>query len=139
MSCTTLFISGSIHQGHEQFRGEDKCSFYEFFSPVSYLYSQQWNTCTVDQILTRGDTMYLSTALQKQTIPDIETMSLNYLPDRARSSWTIVATTQSPIDPNKSNQKSNQSPIDDIDIDFTNQQTPNQRANGQNFLICHEM
>ena len=89
MSYSTLFISGSIHQGHEQFsdiaRGR-QCSFMSFSAllcaqscPV-----QQWKTCTVDQILTHGDTIYL-TALQRQTIPDTETMSLNYLPDRARS------------------------------------------------------
>ena len=56
---------------------------------------ERWTAATVDQILAEGDTMYL-TALERQTIPDTETLSLTFLPDTAR--WS------SPIEANKPNQ-----------------------------------
>ena len=96
MSNATLFIAGTTHQGHERFsdvsRGR-QCSFMSFSAllcaqsrPVS-----QWSTYTVDQILTEGDRMYLN-AFERQTIPNTETLSLTYLPDRARwcSPYTVI-------------------------------------------------
>ena len=46
----------------------------------------QWTAQTVDQILIEGDVMYLK-AFGADTIPDTETLSLTYLPDRVR--WPI--------------------------------------------------
>jgi len=99
MSNSDLFVAGSIHQGHERFsdisRGR-QCSFMSFSALLcaqSYPV-RQWNTCTVDQILTEGDSMYLN-AFERQSIPDTETISLTYLPDRGRWSSPILAITQS--------------------------------------------
>ena len=44
-----------------------------------------WTTETVDGILIEGDVMYLK-AFEERSIPDEETISLNYLPDRVLSS-----------------------------------------------------
>ena len=49
----------------------------------------QWTAHTVDQLLTEGDDMYLK-AFQEQPIPDAETISLTYLPDRVR--WSAIIT-----------------------------------------------
>jgi len=74
MSNATLFIAGSIHQGHEQFsdisRGR-QCSFMSFSALLcaQSLPVPQWSTSTVDQILTEGDTMYLN-AFERHCIPD---------------------------------------------------------------------
>ena len=93
MQNSLLYVSGSIHQGHELFsdisRGR-QCSFMSF---SALLYAQvnpieQWRRFTVDQILIQGDSMYLN-ALQRGHIPDTETISLNYLPNRARSSLSL--------------------------------------------------
>ena len=46
---------------------------------------RHWDTPTVDQILIEGDRMYL-TAIESQSIPDADTLSLIYLPNQARSS-----------------------------------------------------
>ena len=45
---------------------------------------QHWDTATVDQILIEGDRMYLN-ALEIQRISDIDSLSLIYLPNQARS------------------------------------------------------
>ncbi len=42
---------------------------------------EQWNACTVDKILTEGDKMYLN-AFSRGDIPDVETLSLTYLPNQ---------------------------------------------------------
>jgi len=56
MPNTTLFVAGIIHQGHRRFR---------------------------DQILTQGDSMYL-TAFERQTIPDTEiSLKINRLVNSA--------------------------------------------------------
>ena len=52
-----------------------------------------WSTEIVDDILFEGDSMYKK-AFENHGIPDTETLSLNYLPDRAPSS-PIKATTVS--------------------------------------------
>ena len=45
-----------------------------------------WTTETIDGILIEGDVMYLK-AFEERSIPDEETISLNYLPDRVLSSY----------------------------------------------------
>ena len=70
--------------------------FYQFFSPITCKLSQ-WTADTVDQILTEGDAMYVK-AFDDGTIPDTETLSLTYLPDRVR--WPTV--TAHPAKPNQS-------------------------------------
>ena len=57
---------------------------YEFFSPVVCTVVQHWDTATVDQMLIEGDRMYLN-ALESQSIPDTDTLSLSHLPKQARS------------------------------------------------------
>ena len=90
-----LSIAGSSHQGHKRFseisRGR-QCSFMSFSAllcaqsfPVRH-----WDTATVDQILI-GERMFLN-ALESQSIPDTDTLSLIYLPNQAR------LTVQSPSD-----------------------------------------
>ena len=90
-----LSIAGSSHQGYERFseisRGR-QCSFTSFSAllcaqsfPVRH-----WDTATVDQILIEGDRMYLN-ALESQSIPDTDTLSLIYLPNQARSTVQSLA------------------------------------------------
>ena len=87
MSNSHLFIAGSIHQGHQRFgdisRGR-QCSFISFSALLcaQNLPIEQWTAATVDQILDEGDKLYTD-ALQKRSIPDTETLSLNYLPNIA--------------------------------------------------------
>ena len=57
---------------------------------------QQWMADTVDEILIEGDTMYVK-AFDGDTIPDTETLSQTYLPDRVH--WPTMTT-----DPAKPNQ-----------------------------------
>ena len=109
MSNSNLFIVGSIHQGNEGFSEISRgwqCSFMSF-SAILYAQSlpiSQWQTSTVDQILTQGDKMYLD-ALERQVIPDAETISLTYLPNKARWPLPIVANKshQSPDEAHKRN------------------------------------
>ena len=56
----------------------------------------QWTADTVDEILIEGDTMYVK-AFDDDTIPDTETLSLTYLPDRVH--WPTMN-----ADPAKPNQ-----------------------------------
>ena len=88
MHNSTLFIAGSIHQGHDCFSDLSRGRQCTFMSLSAFLCAQawpimQWNVETIDQILTEGDKMFLN-ALEKDLIPDSETISLRYLPDRAR-------------------------------------------------------
>ena len=113
MSNADLFVTGSIHQGHELFsdisRGR-QCSFMSFSALLcaQSLPIEHWIAATVDQILVEGDAMYLD-ALERQTIPDTETLSLTFLPDIARWSSPIEAkqSNQSPTEANKTNRKPN--------------------------------
>ena len=120
-----LSIAGSSHQGHERFseisRGR-RCSFMSFSAllcaqsfPV-----RQWDTATVDQILSEGDRMYLN-ALESQSIPDTDTLlSLIYLPNQGRSTVQSPAIEfteqkQSPVEVTKSPSEANnsrQSPVE---------------------------
>ena len=100
---STLFVSGSIHQGDERFSESSRGRQCSFMSFSALLYSQMhpvefWGSHTVNEILKYGDTLYLQ-ALRNQTIPDTETLSLDYLPDRAR--WFTV---QSPVEAHNSNE-----------------------------------
>ena len=70
------------------------------------------DTATFDQILI-GDRMYLR-ALESQSIPDTDTLSLIYLPNQARSTFQSPATevteeNQSPVEETKSPSKANNS------------------------------
>ena len=47
---------------------------------------EQWTASTVDQILTKGNQLYLD-ALKSRSIPDTETLSLDYLPNAA--CWSV--------------------------------------------------
>ena len=88
MSNSSVFISENIHQGHERFsdisRGR-QCSFISFLALlcVQDLPIEEWTATTVDHILVEGDRLYLD-ALESRSIPDTETLSLNYLPDCQR-------------------------------------------------------
>ena len=80
-----LSIAESSHHGHERFsdisRGIQCC----FMSFSGLLCAQScpvrhWDTATVDQILIEGDKTYLN-ALDSQSIPDTDMLSLIYLPN----------------------------------------------------------
>ena len=84
MSNSNLFIAGSIHQGSERFsdisRGR-QCSFMSF-SALLFAHTlpiEQWTACNVDHILAQGERFYLH-AFENRSIPDTETLSLDYLP-----------------------------------------------------------
>jgi hypothetical protein len=93
MSNLNLFVAGSIHQGSEWFsdisRGR-QCSFMSFsallFAQTSPI--EQWTAFNVDQILAEGDRLYLD-AFESGSIPDTETLSLDYLPREIR--WPLDA------------------------------------------------
>ena len=77
-----------------------------------------WTTETIDGILIEGDVMYLK-AFEERSIPDEETISLNYLPDRVLSSTIRTAIETEPkhnqtIDlyqqPNMANTYQNEAP-----------------------------
>ena len=119
-----LSIAGSGHQGHERFseisRGR-QCSFMSF---SALLCAQSFpvrhsDTATVDQILIGGDRMYLN-ALESQSIPDTDTLSLIYLPNQARSTVQspaieVTEENQSPVEVTKSPSEANnsrQSPVE---------------------------
>ena len=57
---------------------------------------QQWTADTVDEILIEGDTMYVK-AFDGDIIPDTETLSQTYLPDRVH--WPTM--TADPAKPNQ--------------------------------------
>ena len=74
---------------------------------------RHWDTATVDQILIEGDRMYLN-ALESQSIPDTDTLSLIYLPNQARSTVhspaiEVTAQNQSPVEVTKSPSEANNS------------------------------
>ena len=84
MPNSNLFVAGSIHQGHERFsdisRGR-QCSFMSF---SALLLAQ--SLPIEHQILTKGNQLYLD-ALKSRSIPDTETLSLDYLPNAA--CWSV--------------------------------------------------
>ena len=118
-----LPIAGSSHRGHERFsdisRGRHCC----FMSFSGLLCAQScpvrhWDTATVDQILIEGDTMY-SNALDSQSIPDTDMLSLIFLPNQAHCivqspAIEVTEQNQSPVEVTKSPAEANnirQSPV----------------------------
>ena len=98
MSNATLIVNGSIHQGDRHCSDVSRGRQFAFMSLSALLCANpcdiwQWMAHTVDQLLTEGYAMNLKT-FQEQTIPDTETISLTYLPDRVR--WLAIIT----LDPN---------------------------------------
>ena len=81
----SLFIRGSVHQGDSRFsemsRGR-QCAFMSLSALLSANYDDisTWTTETMDRVLAQGDSMFLK-AFEECSIPDEETISLNYLPD----------------------------------------------------------
>ena len=81
----TVCLQGSIHQGSQFFnelsRGT-QCAFMAFhasFSCESELPVQLWMTEFIDQILIKGDRMFLH-ALTNQLIPDTSSLLVSHLP-----------------------------------------------------------
>ena len=80
---------------------------------------RQWNTATIDQILIEGDRMYLN-ALESQSTPDTDMLSVIYLPNQGRSTVQSPATevteqNESPVEVTKSPSEANnarQSPVE---------------------------
>ena len=115
---TTLFIRGSIHQGDGRFsdisRGR-QCAFMSLSALLSANCDDisTWTTERVDRVLAEGDSTFLK-AFEERSIPDEETISLNYLPDRVL--WSTMTQNHSPNEANKRNEspieanKPNQSP-----------------------------
>ena len=81
-----LFTGGSIHQGDCRFsdisRGR-QCAFMSLSALLraNFCAISTWTTETVDRVLVEGDSRFLK-AFEEGSIPDAETISLNYLPDR---------------------------------------------------------
>ena len=106
-----LSIAGSSHQGHERFSEISRGRQWSFMSFSALLCAQSfpvrhWDTATVDQILIEGDRMYLN-ALESQSIPVTDTLSLIYLPNQARSTVQspaieVTEQNQSPVEVSKS-------------------------------------
>ena len=92
---STFFARGSIHQGNNRFsdicRGR-QCAFMSLSALLCANSSDiiTWSTDAIDRVLIEGDDMYLK-AFEDLSIPDEETISLNYLPDRVLCS--IIRTT----------------------------------------------
>ena len=87
---STFFDRGSIRQGDNRFSDVSRGRQCAFMSLSALLCANSsdiltWITETIDGILIEGDVMYLK-AFEERSIPDEETISLNYLPDRVLSS-----------------------------------------------------
>ena len=84
MSKSNLFLAGSIHQDSERFSDiscRRQCSFMSF-SVLLFAHTllvKQWTACNVDHILAQEERFYLP-AFESRSIPDTETLSLDYLP-----------------------------------------------------------
>ena len=81
-----LFVSASIHQGHEMFGNESRGRQCAFMALNSILHEQfssltAWSASTLDAILMNGDKMFLS-ALRSRLIPDAATLPLGDLPTK---------------------------------------------------------
>ena len=61
-----------------------------------------WTTETMDRVLAEGDSMFLK-ALEERSIPDEETIFLDYLPDRVL--WSTRTHEKSPNEANNQNQR----------------------------------
>jgi len=85
MSFCEIFARGSIHQGNSRFSDVSRGRQCAFMSLSALLWANSspvltWKSQTVDEILIEGDTLYLK-AFEDSSIPDEETISLDYLPD----------------------------------------------------------
>ena len=69
---------------------------YELLKRVNSCRVSSWTADTVDEILIEGDAMCVK-AFDDDTIPDTETLSLMYLPDRVH--WPTM--TADPAKPNQ--------------------------------------
>ena len=92
---STFFARGSIHQGNNRFSDISRGRQCAFMSLSALLCANSsdiitWSTDAIDRVLIEGDDMYLK-AFEDLSIPDEETISLKYLPDRVLCS-TIRAT-----------------------------------------------
>ena len=94
MSNTILSVAGSRHQGHERFSEISRGRQRSFMSFSALLFTQLFASMG-DFVSKEIGSMYLD-ALERQSIPDTEILSLTYLPDRAR--WTVVLKVQSPVE-----------------------------------------
>ena len=69
---------------------------YELLKHVNSCRVSPWTADTVDEILIKGDAMYMK-AFDDDTIPDTETLLLAYLPDQVQ--WPTM--TADPAKPNQ--------------------------------------
>ena len=102
---STFFARGSIHQGNNRFSNASRGRQCAFMSISAILCANScdiltWTTDTIDGILIEGDAMYLK-AFEERSIPDAETISLNYLPDRVYSSTRRTVSTCMRRQPNQ--------------------------------------
>src|SRR6056300_28357 len=107
---TSLFIRGSVHQGDSRFSDISRGRQCAFMSLSALLFANNdgistWTTETMDHVLVEGDSMFLK-ALEERSIPDEETISLNYLPDRVL--WSPKTKNQSPHEAKTKNQSPNE-------------------------------
>ena len=63
-----------------------------------------WTAKTMDRVLAEGDSMFLK-AFEELSIPDEETISLDYLPDRVL--WSTMTHEKSPNEANNQSQSPN--------------------------------
>ena len=84
MPKSSLLVAGSIrHQNHKRF---NEISREDRWLDGPAMPNEQWIASTVDQILAKGDRLYLNSH-ESRSIPDTQTLSLNYLPNVAH--WSI--------------------------------------------------
>jgi hypothetical protein len=112
----TLFTRGSIHQGDGRFSNISRGRQCAFMTLSALLCANcgnisKWTTQTVDRLLAEGDSMFLK-AFEERSVPDEETISLNYLQDRVL--WFTMTQNQSPNEANDPNQ----SPDEANDLDL---------------------
>ena len=103
MSDAGLTVSGSTNQADRHLSDVSRGRQYAFMSFSVMLLKRanscrvsQWTADTVDEILIEGYAMYVK-AFDDGTIPDTETLSLTYLPDRVH--WPTMTADQAK--PNK--------------------------------------
>lgn len=105
----TLFTRGRIHQSESRFSDISRGRQCAFMSLSALLCANRgdistWTTETMDRVLAEGDSMFLK-AFEERSIPDEETISLDYLPDRVL--WSTMTHEKSPNEANNQNQSPN--------------------------------
>ena len=100
MSDADLTVSGNTHQADRHLNDVSRvrqCAFTAMLLKRAYsCRDSQWTAVTVDEILIERDAMHVK-AFDDDTIPDIKTLSLTYLPDRVH--WPTM--TADPAKPNQ--------------------------------------